>query len=298
MKIAVAGGTGFVGQPLVVELLKSAEVIVLSRDPSRVRAGRGVAWDPSKPSGDWKNEVADAQVIVNLAGDNIGSGRWTAEKKRRMVSSRLDATHALTEVIRSRRLPGRVLINASAVGYYGSRGDQILTEDSSPGSDFLADLCRQWEAAAREAEDSARVVILRFGVVLGPGGALEKMALPFRLFAGGPIGNGRQWLSWVDRFDLIRAVVFVIERDDARGAFNVTAPNPVTNREFAKTLGAVLRRPSFFPTPAPVLRVALGEMADGMLLASQRAIPERLGSARFSFEVPEVRGAVEKALRR
>ena len=298
MKIAVAGGTGFIGQPLAAELQKLGEVIVLSRDPARVRTGRGVRWDPAKPDSNWKSEVADADVIVNLAGENIGAGRWTAAKKQRLVSSRLDSTRALTDVIRTNRKSNRLLVNASAVGYYGSRGSEILTEESAPGSDFLAELCKQWEAAAHQAEDAARVVILRFGVVLGPnGGALQKMVLPFRMFAGGPVGNGEQWFSWIDRRDLIRLVRWVIEHEDARGVFNTTAPNPVTNQELSKKIGEVLHRPSFLPAPAPILRVALGqEMADSTLLASQKAVPRKLQERKFSFEYPEVQQSLAKNL--
>lgn len=297
MKIAVAGGTGFIGEALVRELATLGDVAVLSRDPSRVHAGRGVQWDPRDRSGAWKREVADADVIVNLAGENIGSGRWTQAKKEKLVSSRLDATGALVEVIRESPLPGRVLINASAVGYYGSRGDEILEENSGAGADFLADLCKKWEAAARQAEDRARVVMLRFGVVLGPdGGALQKMSLPFRLFVGGPIGNGQQWLSWIDRADVIRLVRWSIETTSLRGVVNATAPHPVRNRDFSAMVGAVLHRPSFMPAPAPVLRLTLGEMADGMLLASQRAVPRRLEQLGFVFEYPQVRASLEKAL--
>lgn len=297
MKITIAGGTGFIGEPLAAELRQLGDVVVLSRDPSKVRSGRGVQWDPAKPDSTWKSEVADADVVVNLAGENVGKGRWTTARKQRLAASRLEPTRALTEVIRASRKSNRVLVNASAVGYYGSRGSDVLTEESAPGSDFLAELCKQWEAAAHQAEEAARVVILRFGVVLGPdGGALQKMALPFRLFVGGPLGSGDQWLSWVDRRDVIRAVRWVIDHGDARGVFNTTAPNPVTNREFSKKLGAALHRPSLLPTPAPALRIALGEMADSMLLASQRAVPRKLQERRFSFEYPEVQQSLDQAL--
>ena len=295
----MAGGTGFIGEPLVRELAKLGDVVVLSRDPSRVRAGRGVQWDPRDRSGSWKQEVADADVIVNLAGENIGSGRWTKARKERLVSSRLDATGALVDVIRESPLSGRLLINTSAVGYYGSRGDEILEENSGSGADFLADLCRKWEAAARHAEDRARVVLLRFGVVLGPGGgALQKMSLPFRFFAGGRIGNGHQWLSWIDRVDVIRLVRWCVETATVRGVLNATAPHPVRNRDFSSMIGAVMHRPSFMPTPAPMLELALGEMARGMLLASQRAVPRRLEGLGFTFQYPQVRASLEKAFSR
>lgn len=298
MKLVVAGGTGFIGEPLVRSLGNRGEVIVLSRNPEKVRWGRGVSWDPGSPEGAWRSEVADADVLINLAGENIGSGRWTAARKKRMVDSRVQSTSALAEVIRSRRRGDRVLINASAVGYYGSRGDEILDENSPAGADFLADLCRQWEAAAHPAEDSARLVVLRFGVVLGPGGgALQKMVIPFRLMVGGPVGRGDQWISWIDLADVITLVGWVIDEKGARGVFNATAPQPVTNREFSKTLGKVLHRPSSLPAPAPMLRLIFGEMADATLLASQRAVPARLQGQRFRFAYGELGGSLEHALR-
>lgn len=298
MKIVVAGGTGFIGEPLVRSLGARGEVIVLSRNPAKVRAGRGVRWDPSSAEDGWRSEVADADVVINLAGENIGSGRWTEGKKKRMVQSRVQSTSALVEVIRSRRRGERLLVNASAVGYYGSRGDEILDENSPAGSDFLADLCRQWEAAAHPAEDGARLAILRFGVVLGPGGgALQKMALPFRLMIGGPVGRGDQWMSWIDLGDVIALVGWVIDQPAARGVFNATAPRPVTNREFTKALGAVLQRPGALPAPAPMLRLVFGEMADATLLASQRAIPAKLQEQRFRFDYGEIEACLRHALR-
>lgn len=296
MKIVVAGGTGFIGEPAVAELQKIGEVVVLSRNPAKVRVGRGVAWDPHDQDG-WRREVAEADVVVNLAGENIASGRWTEAKKRRMVASRVDSTKALVETIRTQKRTDRLLINASATGYYGSRGDELLDENSPAGSDFLANLCKEWEAAAKPAEDSARVAILRFSVVLGrDGGALQKIALPFRLFVGGPVGSGNQWMPWIDRTDVIRLIHWVIEQKDARGVFNATSPNPVTNREFTRTLGSVLHRPALLPAPAPALRLVFGEMADAALLASQRAVPRRLEERRFRFEYPDLRSSLEHSL--
>jgi uncharacterized protein (TIGR01777 family) len=298
VKIAVAGGTGFIGEPLVRTLSGRGEVIVLSRNPDRVRVGRAVQWDPSSTQGPWRSEVADADVVINLAGENIGSGRWTAAKKKRMVESRVQSTRALVDIVRDHRRGNRILINASAVGYYGSRGDELLDENSPPGSDFLSNLCKEWEATARPAEDSARLAILRFGVVLGrDGGALQKMLLPFRLLVGGPIGPGDQWMSWIDRSDVVRLVGWVIDEAGARGVYNATSPEPVRNREFTTALGSVLRRPSFLPAPAPALRLVLGEMADAMLLASQRAVPHRLQEKRFEFKYPQIRSCLEHALR-
>lgn len=283
MKIVIAGASGFVGAALVPALSGRGEVIALTRGEKGVAGARTVRWNPSAP-GAWQDEVASSDVIINLAGASIGAGRWTSERKAQLVSSRLESTAAIVDVLAKNSRADRTLINASAVGYYGSRGDEVLTEESSGGSDFLADLCKRWEAAAMKAEGSARVVIPRLGVVLGPGGgALPQMLLPFRLFAGGPIGSGAQWMSWIDRRDLTSIILWFIDLNNARGVYNASSPEPVTNREFAKTAGSVLSRPSFFPVPAVALRLGLGEMADALLLASQRAAPRRLVEDGFEF---------------
>jgi hypothetical protein len=294
MKIVVAGGTGFIGEPLVTELLGIGEVAVLSRDPSKVRIGRGVRWDAT-PGGAWEEEIAGAGAVVNLAGENIGAGRWTAERKRRLLESRINATSALTAAIESRPREGRVFVSASAVGIYGDRSDEVLTEDAGAGSGILADICLRWEAAAREAESSARVVIPRFGIVLGrDGGALPKMALPVRLFAGGKIGSGRQWMSWIDLTDVVRFIRWAIEGGGAAGVYNLTAPNPVTNEELIATLASVLRRPAAIPTPAAALRLILGEAADELLLASQRVVPRRAEQEGFRFEFRDIGTSLQR----
>ena len=289
MKIVVAGGSGFLGEPLVQHLVsKGHDVAVLSRDPSKVKTGRGVLWD-GKSQGAWSGNVATAEVVINLAGENIGEGRWSEERKRRMVASRLDATAAIVEALRREPSRPRTLINASAVGIYGDRGEATLDESSEPGRGFLADLVTKWEAAAREAETLARLVILRFGVVLAPdGGALGKMLLPFKLGAGGPIGNGRQWMSWIDRDDAVRMVEWAIETPSVRGTYNATAPTPAPNRDFARALGRTLHRPALLPAPAPMLRLAFGEMADEMLLAGQRVVPARAQREGFEFQYPQL----------
>lgn len=288
MKTVIAGGTGFIGEPLVRELLRMGEVVVLSRDPSRVRAGRGVRWTAA-PGGEWETEIAGADAVVNLAGENIGEGRWTPERKARLLDSRIAATRALTGAIASHPREGRVLVSASAIGIYGDRGDEVLDETSEPGGGFLSEICRKWEAAAREAEGAARLVIPRFGIVLGAdGGALPKMALPIRFFAGGKIGSGRQWMSWIDLRDAVGFVRWAIERSSAAGVFNLTAPNPVTNEELVATLGGVLHRPTVVPTPAVALRLLLGEAADELLLASQRVMPRRAEQEGFRFELREL----------
>ncbi|HEY0592891.1 MAG TPA: TIGR01777 family oxidoreductase [Thermoanaerobaculia bacterium] len=287
MKIVIAGGTGFIGEALARELLRVGEVVVLSRDPAKVREGRGVAWSAA-PGGAWEGEIAEADAVVNLAGENIGAGRWTPERKKRLLDSRVNATGALAEAISARPRDGRVFVSASAIGIYGDRGDEVLDESAPPGTGVLSEISRRWEAASRAAS-GARLVNPRLGIVLGrDGGALPKMALPVRFFAGGKVGSGRQWMSWVDLRDVIRLVVWAIETKTAEGAYNVVAPNPVTNAEFVATLGTVLHRPTAIPTPAAALRLALGEAADELLLASQRVVPRRAEAQGFRFEVRDL----------
>ena len=300
MKIVVAGGSGFIGEPLVRRFLaKGHDVAVLSRDPAKVKAGRGLAWD-GKSQGGWSAEAAAADVVINLAGENVGDGRWTDARKQRLIASRLDSTRALVEAMRNAPPRARTYIAASAIGVYGDRGDEELDEIAPPGAGFLADLVKQWEAAAREAESLARLVIIRFGVVLAPdGGALSKLLLPFKLGAGGPIGNGRQWMSWVDRDDALGLVEWAVETGSARGVYNATAPHPATNRDFARTLAAALHRPAFLPTPAFALRLAFGkEMADEMLLGGQRVLPTRAREEGFNFEYPTLERSLAHQLRR
>ncbi len=290
MVVVVAGGTGFIGEPLVRRLLaRGADVAVLTRTPTKVRAGRLLSWDQAP-------EAASADVVINLAGENVGGGRWTEARKRRIMESRVDATEALVEAVNARPNPPRVFINASAVGYYGLRGDETLDETSPPGTGFLAEVVKRWEELARRAEGAARTVILRFGVVLGAGGALGKMLLPFRLGVGGPIGSGRQWTSWVDREDVLRMIEWAIDSDSAQGVYNATAPTPVRNRDLAHSLGRALHRPAIMPTPAFALRLVFGEMADEILLGGQRVIPARATAEGFTFAYPELDGALRHAL--
>ncbi len=293
MKIVVAGGSGFLGQPLVNRLLaRGDDVAVLTRDPSHVRAGRALQWD-ARSQGSWSDDAAAADVIINLAGENIGEGRWTDERKKRLIDSRLHATHAIVEALRRDPSRSRTMINATAVGIYGDRGDEILDESSSRGAGFLADLVERWEAAAREAEPLARLVLPRFGVVLdAEGGALKKMALPFRFGVGGPVGSGAQWMSWIDREDAVRFVEWAVDHESARGIYNVTAPQPVRNRDFARALGRALHRPAIFPAPAFALRLAFGQMAEEVLLAGQRVVPRRAEAEGFVFARPEIHDAL------
>jgi uncharacterized protein (TIGR01777 family) len=294
MKIVVAGGTGFVGEPLVAELVhRGHSAFVLTRRAKALPAGTPLPWD-GRSQGAWSETVASADAVVNLAGESIADGRWTDERKQRILASRIEATSAIVEALRRSPSSPHVLVNASATGFYGVRGDEVLDESSRRGEGFLAGVVDRWEAAAREAESIARVVLLRFGVIFAKdGGALPKMVLPFRLGAGGPIGNGRQWMSWIDRVDVIRMIVWALENDAVRGAFNATAPEPVRNRDFARALGRALHRPAIVPTPAFALRIAFGEMANELLIGGQRVVPDRALKDGFRFEA----GSLEQSLR-
>ncbi len=299
-RIVVAGGGGFIGGALVRRLVaRGDDVIALSRNPAKVRNGRGVQWNPPA-EGDWLDDAGNADVVINLAGENVGSGRWTATRKNQIMESRVVATGALVDAMTRRPDKPRTLVNASAVGFYGDRGDEQLDESSPPGTGFLAEVTQRWEQLARTAEPLARVVILRLGVVLAAdGGALAKLLLPFRLGAGGPMGSGRQWMSWIDRDDVVRMIEWSIDHDTVRGVYNVAAPTPTTNRDFAHALGRVLHRPAILPTPAFALRLALGsEMANAMLIGGQRVLPRRAMEEAFSFTYPDLESALAHAIQK
>lgn len=234
-----------------------------------------------------------AEGVIHLAGEPIAGKRWTAEQKQKIRSSRIDTTRALVAAIAAAKQKPRFLINSSAIGYYGARGDEALNEQAGPGSDFLARLCVDWEGEAIKAEEHGlRVIRLRTGIVLGRGGgALAKMLLPFKLFIGGPLGSAKQWMSWIHLEDEIGLIQFLIENPQARGVVNATAPNPVTMKEFCQTLGRALHRPSWAPVPAFALRLMLGEMAE-MLLTGQRVLPEKALSLGYRFRYPDLREAL------
>ncbi|MSO83450.1 MAG: TIGR01777 family protein [Acidobacteria bacterium] len=289
MQIVVAGGTGFLGAALVNRLrTEGHRVTVLTRQP---RDAQDVQWQPYGSSASWVHALEEVDAVINLAGAPIAK-RWTATHKREMWNSRVRATRTLVAAMKSvRRMPA-TLINASAVGVYGDRGDEPLTEQSAPGSGFLVSLGREWEKEALSAAPHARVVLLRTGIALDrDAGALPQMALPFRLFAGGPIGSGRQYLSWIHRDDWTSMVSWALATVAISGPLNVTAPNPVTNREFARTLGRVLRRPALLPVPAFALRAVLGEMADA-LVTGQQVFPDKAHALGFDFRHPTLDAAL------
>ena len=295
MRILIAGGSGFLGTALTDHLIgEGHEVIVLTRQGNmgtvekRHRGATSTTWSPNGSSGQWARALESADAVVNLAGESIAAKRWSAAQKEKLRQSRLLATRSLTTAIREAPKAPRIFVSASAVGYYGDRGDETLTEASTPGTDFLAALCQEWEAAASDAHVS-RLALVRTGIVLDrKGGALPKMLPPFQMFAGGPIGSGRQYMPWIHKQDWVRLVAWILQNDGASGPVNATAPTPVTNVEFSKALGHALRRPSVMPAPAFALRIALGEMADALLLSGQRALPVRATGLGFSFRFTHI----------
>jgi len=297
MRVLAPGGTGLIGRALTASLVSDGhEVCVLSRGSRQgVPVGFGVRvtrWDGVSPAG-WEAEVASSDVIVNLAGAGLADARWTAERKRLISDSRVRAGEAIVEAIRIAERRPTVLIQASGAGFYGPHGDEVVTEESPAGSDFLARVCVEWEASSAGVEElGVRRAIVRSGLVLSrDGGALPQMALPYRLFGGGPVGSGRQYVPWIHIDDEVAAIRFLIEHAEARGPFNLAAPEAVTNREFGAELGRVLGRPNVVPKPAFAMRLVLGEMAT-MLLTGQRVAPVRLQQAGFQFRYPTLAEAL------
>ncbi|GIV77382.1 MAG: epimerase [Litorilinea sp.] len=297
MRILITGGSGLIGRALCQALIaEDHQVIVLSRQPGRVshmpQGVQVVQWDAQSGAG-WSSFLEGADAVINLAGESIAAGRWTAERKARIRRSRIQAGQAVVDALRQVQKRPQVLLQASAVGYYGPRGDEIVTEDTPPGRDFLAQVCVDWEQSTAPAEElGVRRVILRTGIVLSnDGGAFPRIVLPFRFFAGGPLGSGRQWWPWIHMDDQVGAMRFLLTHPDARGPFNLSAPEPVTNREFARQLGQVMGRPALLPTPAFALKLALGEMST-ILLDGQRAVPHRLQEAGYQFRFPTLQPAL------
>jgi len=300
VKIVVSGSSGLIGSALIDSLRPDGHSISrLVRSGSTATAdvmSKMIRWEPPTGSIDLA-AMEGADAVVNLAGASVAGGRWTTERKQILRRSRVEATRHLVASLARLKTKPRVFVSASAVGYYGNRGDEVLTETSSPGDDFLAHLCRDWEAEAAKAEhEGIRTVMLRFGIVLAAhGGALQQMLRPFRLGVGGRLGNGRQWMSWITLEDVVAIIRYSITTDSPRGPVNVVGPNALTNAEFTSVLAAVLHRPALFPAPRLALKVALGEMADA-LLASQRVMPERLAELGYTFHHPQLKEAFASIL--
>jgi hypothetical protein len=323
-RIVLAGGTGLLGGLLSHALVaRGHDVVVLTRRPSAtsgtprltgetpvpqdsgetpVPRGHGrvrlVGWTPDGTAGAWVAEVDGAVAVVNLAGESLAARRWSPAQKQRLRDSRLDATRSLVAAIAGAGHPPGVFVSASAIGYYGDRHDEVLTEASTPGADFLAELCTEWERIAGQAAGpETRVVLIRSGIVLDAvGGALPRMLTAFRLFAGGPLGSGRQYMSWIHRKDWAALVLWATDNAAVRGPINATAPVPVTNADFARALGAALGRPAWLPAPSLALRLLLGEMGEALVLGGQRVIPERARALGFQFEFEQVEAALKDVL--
>ena len=298
MKVLITGASGLIGRALETSLRrKGCEMLLASRKdpklPHEIKwdAGNGFA-DPSRLEG--------VDAVVHLAGENISGGlRWTDDKKRAIRDSRVQGTRSVVDAMEAMAVKPKVFIASSAIGFYGNRGDEIMTESTSAGDTFLADVSKAWEAESRRAEDGGiRTVLLRTGIVLAKnGGALGTMLTPFKLGVGGVIGTGRQWMSWISLDDMVGVIEFCIEHENVRGAVNAVAPNPVTNEQFTEVLGEVLHRPTFLPLPTFAVNMVFGEMGDALLLASTRVVPQVLEEAGYKFEYTDIRTAIEHAVK-
>ncbi len=300
MKLAIAGGTGFIGSALCGRLEELGHSIVLiSSRPAPVLMPPNkewVTWKPGQP-GPWEQAVDGVDAVINLAGEPIPAKRWTGAQKEKIRSSRVNTTKALVTAIGKAKKKPNLLINSSAIGYYGPRGDENVVEDTKPGSDFVSRVCIEWEEEAQKAESfGVRVVCLRTGIVLGKGGgALAKMVLPFKLFAGGPLGTGRQWVSWIQLEDEVGLIVHLLQTEDALGPVNATAPGPVTMKELCRALGKALHRPSWAPVPTFALRLLVGEMAD-VLVTGQRVLPAKAQQMGYTFKYPDLTEALRASV--
>jgi uncharacterized protein (TIGR01777 family) len=302
MRVFVAGGTGQIGSRLVPELIQRGDqVVALSRSTARAREKLGpavevVEGDPIQP-GPWMDRLSGCQGVVNLVGEGVFNRRWTKDFKALLRDSRIKSTANIVEAIRKAASRPEVLVNGSAIGYYGFHGDELLTEESPPGDDFLARLCVEWEQAARVVQDhGVRLVLLRTGVVLDPrGGALPQMLRPFKMFVGGKVGSGQQWVSWIHHADEVGLIVLALANPNARGPLNATAPEPVMFTQMAKALGKALRRPSFLPTPGFMLRAALGEVAN-LVTQGQRVLPRRGQELGYTFRFRDIAAALNDVL--
>jgi uncharacterized protein (TIGR01777 family) len=298
MRVIITGGTGLIGRALSENLSDRHEIIIVSRTTQGGRSRfKTIPYDLIP------EHITNDTAIIHLAGDNVGEGKWTPEKKRKILESRLKTGQKLVEAIAESEDKPQVLIQASGVGYYGRSLEKTFKEESEPASqtDFLADVCEQWEESTiNVSKYGVRRVVIRTGIVLSPeGGALKEMMLPFKTFTGGYLGSGRQWMSWIHMEDTVRAIRFLMEHDHARGAFNLVAPNPVRNRDFAEALGVVMRRPAILPVPEFAIKMILGsEKAEYIALQGQKVTPDRLETLGFSFNHPILEGALANLLKK
>ncbi|KUO72027.1 MAG: epimerase [Desulfosporosinus sp. BRH_c37] len=301
MNVLIFGGTGFVGKNLTEELFTNGfKVFVVTRNLQKTANDVGskakmVEWDNNSPLSSI-SELRHTDVVINLAGESIGNRRWSNSVKQEILASRIRTTNAIVTAINDRTIQPKVLINASAVGYYGPRQDEEITEIEESGQDFLAQVCREWENEVYKVQnDLTRVVIIRIGVVLGREGALNRMIIPFKFYVGGPLGTGNQWLSWIHITDLTRMIRFVIENQEITGPINATAPGLLTMKEFSRVLGEVMNRPSWLPVPTWMLKIAIGQMAE-MLLHGQRVVSNKIIDAGFEFRFSKLKAALENIL--
>ena len=304
MKVAITGATGLVGSRLVEKLnAEGHQILVLTRNLDKAKKVfpnsafphvEAVQYTPQQ-SGDWQTAISGCDAVVNLAGEPI-SERWTPQYKQAILTSRQLTTQKIVEAINQAEVKPQVLISGSAVGYYGTSETETFDETSSPGNDFLAEVCQKWEAEAEKVKEAGvRLVIIRIGIVMANGGALGKMIGPFKMFAGGPIGSGRQWFSWIHRDDLVNLIIEAIKRPDLQGTFNATAPNPVRMSQFCQTLGEVMNRPSWLPVPDFVLELLLGDGAK-VVLEGQKVLPKQTQAIGFQYQYPQLKPAIEEIL--
>lgn len=300
MKVAITGATGFVGSRLVERLqAQGHQLIVLTRNPSGAKRAFStleiVEYTPTE-SGSWQKAIAGCDAVVNLAGEPIAESRWTPQQKQEILNSRQLGTQKIVEAIAQANPKPSVLINTSAIGYYGTSETAVFDETSPAGNDFLAEVCQSWEGEAQKVKDAGvRLVILRFGIVLANGGALAKMIPAFKLFAGGPLGTGRQWFSWIHRDDLVELILFALNRADVEGVLNATTPNPVRMSELSQVIGETLGRPSWLPVPSFVPELLLGE-GSKVVLEGQQVLPKRTTSYGFEYHYPTVKQALDEIL--
>jgi uncharacterized protein len=304
MKIAITGATGLVGTRLVEKLSgEGNSIIVFTRNPNKAQKIFPAAAFPNlevvgytpQESGDWQQKISGCDAVVNLAGEPIAE-RWTQQQKQAIMESRQLGTRKIVEAIAQAAEKPQLLVSGSAIGYYGTSETAQFDESSSPGSDFLAEVCKQWEAEAQKVKElGVRLVILRIGIVLANGGALGKMIGPFKMFAGGPIGSGRQWFSWIHRDDLVNSIALAIARQEMTGVYNATAPNPVRMSQLSQTLGEVLNRPSWLPVPDFVLEILLGDGAI-VVLEGQQVLPKNIQGINFNYQYPQLKPALQEII--